>query len=221
MATVQSIQNIFSNTFFVTATDTEQLYSLETDKSSSLYCFFMLLTEQVLKLSATNIAENFDSRDYILIKDIFTNFNISNYICNRFLSVGIQFYKNLFNSFQYYNRQNLQFSENLFNSAEYYNKKYIFLNILSQQQLLENTDFSISSKISNFDIQFSENLFYSVEFYNKKYISLNILSQQQLLENTNFNISSKISNFDIQSSENLFYSIEFYNKKYLFLNILF
>ncbi len=136
----------------------------------------MLLTEQILKLSATNIAKNFNSRGYVLIKNIFTNFNILNYTRNKFLSVGTQSYKNLFNSFQYYNRQNLQFSENLFDSAEYYNKKYISLNILSQQQLLENTNFSILSKISNFDILFSENLFYSVEFYNKKYIFLNILS---------------------------------------------
>ena len=114
---------------------------------------------QVLELSATNVAEGFDSRGHALIKDIFTSFNIPSYSRNGLLSAGTHFYKSFFDSSQYYNRRNLQSSENLFDSVEYYNGEHISLNTLSQQQLLENTDFSISSKTSNFDTQFPENLF--------------------------------------------------------------
>ncbi len=106
-------------------------YCLSRQSQYSVLRDFLLKYIQVLELSATNIAKSFDSRDYILIKDISTNFDISNYSCNRLLFIDIYFYKSFFDSFQYYNRQNLQSSENLIDSVEYYNREYISFDILS------------------------------------------------------------------------------------------
>jgi len=133
VATVQPIQNTSSGTSFVTATGTEQLHGLGTGKSSSSCRSSTSLTEQVLELPATNVAEGFESRGHALIRDISTSFNTPSYTRNGLPSVGTQSHEDLFDPSQYYNGRNPQPPENLFDPAEYYNEGHASLNTLSQQ----------------------------------------------------------------------------------------